>query len=114
SGLDATEPFGFTFEDPDGSAETVHLSIDGERAWSSSDKVEFASSPRASNGTTTSEAAITLLVGPRSALLVEDGVVLAGVRLDGTVRTSVFGAEGIEVTDGTRSTLSGIPGCVGR
>lgn len=114
SGLDATEPFGFTFEDPDGSAETVHLSIDSERAWSSSDNVEFASSTRSSGGSTTSNAAITLLVGPRSALLVEDGVVLAGVRLDGTVRTSVFSAEGIEVTDGTRSPLSGVPGCVGR
>lgn len=106
-GLDAKEPFGFTFEDLDGSAETVHLSIDDARGWSSSDNVEFASSPRAS-----ADASLTLLVGPRSALLIENGNVLAAVRLDGTVRTSVFAPENVDVTNGTRSALTDLPGCI--
>ena len=105
--LDPTEPFGFTFEDADGSAETVHLSITGERGWSSSDNVEFASGTRNS-----SVADLTLLVGPRSALLIENGSVLAAVRLDGTVRTSVFAPEDVGVVDARRSALTGIPGCV--
>jgi hypothetical protein len=105
--LDTTGPFGFTFEDLDGSAETVHLSIDGTRGWSSSDSVEFASSPRSSV-----DALLTLLVGPRSALLIEGGNVLAAVRLDGTVRTSVFAPENSNVTNGTRSALTDVPGCV--
>ena len=106
-GLDASQPFGFTFEDVDGSAEIVHLSIDSERAWSSSDNVEFASTPR-----TSTEATITLLVGPRAAVLIEDGAVLAAVRLDGTVRTSVFAPEGFMVADGNRSALTDLPGCI--
>lgn len=107
NGLGSDEPFGFTFEDVDGSGETVHLSVDSARAWSSSDHVEFASSPRSST-----RAKLTLLVGPRSALLVENGSVVAAVRLDGTVRTSVFAPEGIEVGDGHRAPLTDVPGCV--
>ena len=106
-GLEATEPFGFTFEDLDGSSEKVHLSVNAERAWSSSDDVEFASTPRSSDVAT-----LTLLVGPRSALLVEDGMVLAAVRLDGTARTTVFAPDGVEIRGGRRSSLTDLPGCI--
>ena len=105
--LDATEPFGFTFENLDGSSETVRLSVNAERAWSSSDDVEFASTPRSSE-----VAALTLLVGPRSALLIEDGMVLAAVRLEGQVRTTMFAPDGLDVIDGRRSALTDLPGCV--
>jgi len=105
--LSPDAPFGFTFEDLDGSAETVHVSIDARRAWSSSDNVEFASTPRNEES-----AELTLVVGPRAALLLENEEVVAAVRLDGTVRTTVVAPFDIEVVDGRHSRLTGVPGCV--
>ncbi len=105
--LDADEPVGFSFEDVDGSAETVHLSVNANRAWSSSDSVEFATSARVGD-----TADLTLIVGPRSAVLVENDMVVAAVRLDGTVRTTVFAPSTLEVTDGRRVAMTDVPGCV--
>jgi hypothetical protein len=98
---------GFSFSD--GEHETVHMSVSSERVWSSSDTVEFFSVPRLRTDSTNAD--IILLVGARSAVLVVDNAVLAGVRLSGESTMSLSDPSGI-VNDAHVAPMPELAECV--
>ncbi|MFM8847254.1 MAG: hypothetical protein ACKOHN_04290 [Actinomycetota bacterium] len=106
-GLTDDRRLGFTFVDPDGSNETVHMSVGADRSWSSSDTVEFLSVAR----TPSPSASVQLLVGPRSAVLVVDDTVAAAVRLDGPTSVTISDDAGV-VSGAASDDMPALAACV--
>lgn len=98
----------FWFRDADGSTETVALSLSRDRAWSSSEAVEFGSTPLDSRESVD----ILLLVGSRSAALVVDGRIVAAVEIDGdTTVTAVDRSGSVTLTNVRTGPMPSIAGC---
>jgi hypothetical protein len=106
--LDADTHVKFWFRDADGSSEPVALSLSSERAWSSSETVEFSSLSVDLEGSTP----VRLLVGSRSAVLVIDDRIVAAVEIDGdTTVTAAFSGGEIRLNDVRTGPMPSFSGC---
>jgi hypothetical protein len=98
----------FWFRDADGSTESVALSLSPDRAWSSSESVEFGSTPIDLDGS----APFRLLIGARAAALVIGDRIVAAVEIDGDTTVSANTTGGDVRLSGVRSGgMPSISGC---
>ena len=98
----------FWFRDADGSTESVALSLSPDRAWSSSESVEFGSTPIDLDGS----APFRLLIGARAAALVIGDRIVAAVEIDGDTTVSAITTGGDVRLSGVRSGgMPSISGC---
>ena len=106
--LDTDTHVTFWLRDADGSTEPVALSLSSERAWSSSETVEFSSLSVDLDGSTP----LRLLVGSRSAVLVIDDRIVAAVEIDGdtTVTAAASGGE-IQLNNVRTGPMPSFSGC---
>lgn len=98
----------FWFRDADGSTEPVALSLSSDRAWSSSEAVEFSSLSVDLDGSTS----LRLLIGSRAAVLVIGDRIVAAVEIDGdtTVTAAASGGE-IRLNDVRTGSMPSFAGC---
>ncbi|MBA3288910.1 MAG: hypothetical protein H0U21_12985, partial [Acidimicrobiia bacterium] len=96
----------FVVDDLTGRGEVQYLTATGDQAWSSSDFVEFERS-----SWTAGPGRFSLVVGDRSAVLIVDGLVRAGVRTFGPVAVAVSATGGVVALRDMSSAPSGTTGC---
>lgn len=106
--LDAGTHVTFWFRDADGSTEPVALSLSSDRAWSSSEAVEFSSQSVDLEGSTS----LRVLIGSRAAALVIGDRIVAAVEIDGdtTVTAAVSGGQ-ISLNDIRTGPMPSFSGC---